>query len=99
MNSLFAEKLTTLAIPRPRGRDRRAALRIVPAPHPDVRTIRSALGMSQEEFALAFCIPLATLKGWEQGRRRPDATAAAYLCAIAACPDSIRQALLREVRP
>lgn len=37
----------------------------------DVRAIRESLGMSQSEFAEAYRIPLATLKGWEQGRRSP----------------------------
>ena len=35
----------------------------------------------------------ATLKGWEQGRRRPDATASAYLSVIAGLPDEARAIL------
>ncbi len=60
---------------------------------PDVRAIRRLLHMSQQEFAGAFRIPLATLKNWEQGRRVPDAPAAAYLQAIARRPQVIREAL------
>jgi putative transcriptional regulator len=60
---------------------------------PDVRAIRRQLHMSQHAFAEAFRIPLATLKNWEQGRRAPDAPAAAYLQAIAARPQVIREAL------
>ena len=60
---------------------------------PDVRAIRRRLHMSQHEFADAFRIPLATLKNWEQGRRVPDAPAAAYLQAIARQPKAIREAL------
>lgn len=60
---------------------------------PDVRAIREGLGMSQQAFASAYHIPLATLKGWEQGRRRPDATAAAYLSVIAQLPKEARDAL------
>jgi putative transcriptional regulator len=60
---------------------------------PDVRAIRRQLHMSQHEFADAFRIPLATLKNWEQGRRVPDAPAAAYLQAIARRPQVIREAL------
>src|SRR5687768_8494479 len=37
-----------------------------------VRTIRKDLGMSQERFAAALQIPLATLRNWEQGRSAPD---------------------------
>ena len=60
---------------------------------PDVRAIRQQLHMSQHEFAEAYRIPLATLKNWEQGRRAPDAPAAAYLQAISRKPELIRDAL------
>ena len=49
--------------------------------------------MSQERFATTYRIPLATLKNWEQGRRHPDAPAAAYLQAIACRPEEIGEAL------
>lgn len=60
---------------------------------PDVRTIRENLHMSQSEFSDAYQIPLATLQGWEQGRRNPDRTAAAYLNIIAKMPAEARAAL------
>jgi putative transcriptional regulator len=60
---------------------------------PDVRAIRHHLHMSQHQFSTAFRIPLATLKNWEQGRRQPDAPAAAYLQAIAKRPNEIKEAL------
>jgi putative transcriptional regulator len=60
---------------------------------PDVRALREDLRMSQQEFSQAYRIPLATLKGWEQGRRRPDATAAAFLNVIARLPKEARAAL------
>jgi len=60
---------------------------------PDVRAIRDALHLSQRAFADTYGIPLATLKGWEQGRRQPDATASAYLNVIARAPDVAREAL------
>jgi putative transcriptional regulator len=60
---------------------------------PDVRAIRRELHMSQQRFAEAYRIPLPTLKNWEQGRRSPDAPAAAYLQAIARQPKVIKEAL------
>ena len=57
---------------------------------PDVRALREQLHMSQSEFAEAYHIPLATLQGWEQGRRMPDATAAAYLAVIARIPNEAK---------
>jgi putative transcriptional regulator len=60
---------------------------------PDVRAIRENLHMSQVEFSEAYQIPLATLQGWEQGRRNPDRTASAYLNVIARLPTETRSAL------
>ena len=60
---------------------------------PDVRAIREDLHMTQDEFAASYGIPLATLKGWEQGRRHPDATAAAYLSVIAKLPREAKAVL------
>jgi putative transcriptional regulator len=42
---------------------------------PQVRVIRRALQLSQEEFSARFRIPLGTLRDWEQGRKDPDAAA------------------------
>jgi putative transcriptional regulator len=77
---------------------RRAAERMHVIEVPDVRAIRRRLRMSQRSFAVAYHIPLATLKNWEQGRRQPDAPAAAYLYAIAQCPTEIRDALVSAAR-
>ena len=60
---------------------------------PDVRAIRRKLHLSQQEFAQKYRIPLPTLRNWEQGRRQPDAPAAAYLHAIALRPREISEAL------
>lgn len=39
---------------------------------PCVKTLRRALELTQEEFALRYHIPLGTLRDWEQGRVEPD---------------------------
>jgi putative transcriptional regulator len=62
---------------------------------PDVKAIRLSLRMSQHHFAAAYRIPLPTLKNWEQGRRMPDAPAAAYLLAIKRRPKEIMEAVAR----
>ena len=41
-------------------------------------------------------IPLPTLKNWEQGRRHPDAPAAAYLLAISRLPAEVGAALAQD---
>jgi putative transcriptional regulator len=60
---------------------------------PQVRVIRRALRLSQEEFAAKFDIPLGTLRDWEQGRKEPDAAARAYLKVIARNPSAVTKAL------
>jgi putative transcriptional regulator len=60
---------------------------------PQVRVIRRALKLSQEEFSAKFNIPIGTLRDWEQGRKDPDAAARAYLTVIGRNPDAVSQAL------
>jgi putative transcriptional regulator len=60
---------------------------------PRVKTLRGALGLTQEEFAARYHIPLGTLRDWEQGRTEPDRPARAYLTAIAGDPEGVRRAL------
>jgi putative transcriptional regulator len=62
---------------------------------PQVKVIRRAFGMSQEEFARTFHIPIGTLRDWEQGRVEPDQAARAYLKVIARNPKAVREALER----
>jgi putative transcriptional regulator len=71
-------------------------MRLTKVELPDVKAIRRALRMSQDEFAAVYRIPLATLKNWEQGRRQPDAPAAAYLRAIQRRPKEVMEAVGEE---
>ena len=60
---------------------------------PRLKVIRRALGLTQEEFAAQFQIPLGTLRDWEQGASQPDQTARAYIRAIAGDPVAVQRAL------
>ena len=60
---------------------------------PQVRVIRRALKLSQEEFSARFHIPIGTLRDWEQGRKDPDAAARAYLMVIGRNPSAVTEAL------
>jgi putative transcriptional regulator len=60
---------------------------------PQVKIIRRALGISQEDFAARYQIPIGTLRDWEQGRVAPDQAARAYLTVIARDPEAVRKAL------
>ena len=60
---------------------------------PRAKIIRRALGLSQEDFAARYHIPIGTLRDWEQGRVEPDHPARAYLTVIARDPEAVRKAL------
>ena len=64
---------------------------------PRAKTLRRALGLTQEEFAGRYHIPIGTLRDWEQGRSEPDQPARAYLAVIAHDPEGVRRAL--EAKP
>jgi putative transcriptional regulator len=65
---------------------------------PRAKLIRRALGLSQEDFAVRYRIPLGTLRDWEQGRAEPDQAARAYLTVIAREPEVVRKALKSNPR-
>ena len=60
---------------------------------PRIKTLRRALGLTQEEFAERYHVPLEMLCDWEQGRTEPDQPARAYLTVIAHDPDGVHLAL------
>jgi putative transcriptional regulator len=60
---------------------------------PFAKHVRWAIGLSQEEFAAAFGIPIGTLRDWEQGRCNPDRAALSYLKVIERDPKAVREAL------
>ena len=60
---------------------------------PRVKTLRRALGFTQEEFAARYQIPLGTLRDWEQGRTEPDQPTRAYLKVIAGDPERVHRLL------
>jgi len=59
----------------------------------DVAAIRRRLGFSQAEFASRFGFKLDAVQNWEQGRRRPDGAARAFLRVIEREPDAVQRAL------
>ncbi len=60
---------------------------------PRAKIVRRALGLTQQEFAARFRIPLGTLRDWEQGAAEPDQAARAYLTVIARNPKAVAEAL------
>lgn len=59
----------------------------------DPKSVREATGLTQEEFARTFAIPLGTVRDWEQHRTRPDRAAENYLRVIATDPVAAKHAV------
>lgn len=59
----------------------------------DVRAVRERTGLSQARFATCYGFALNALRNWEQGRRRPDQCARAFLTVIDREPEAVRRAL------
>ena len=64
-------------------------------PEPDVHRIRAKLAMTQDNFAAAFGVSVATVRNWEQGRRKPQGAARVLMTIIEREPDAV----LRAIRP
>ena len=58
-----------------------------------IKAIRRKVKMSQAMFARSYHLSLDTLKGWEQGKRSPDAAASNYLRLIQADPEFVRRTI------
>jgi putative transcriptional regulator len=68
---------------------------IVPPAQVDVRAIRKKMKLSQSEFAARFGFTASAVRQWEQGRRRPEGAARAFLKVIEREPAAVQRALAR----
>jgi len=55
----------------------------------EVKKIREQYGLSQDKFAMLMGISTATLRNWEQGRRKPEGPARVLLQVAAKHPDAL----------
>ena len=77
-----------------KGEAEPAAVHQFPLPlEVDVRAVRAATGLSRADFARRFALDPRALQDWEQGRRRPDRAARAYLTVISRHPEAVVEAL------
>lgn len=58
-----------------------------------IRKTRTALGLSQSEFANRFRVPVGTLRDWEQARATAPDFAIAYVRVIGQHPDMVAKAV------
>ncbi len=59
----------------------------------DVKSMRSRLKLSQDDFAACFGFTAARIRDWEQGRSKPDGAVRAYLKVIDHDPKAVQKAL------
>lgn len=59
----------------------------------DVKDLRAKVSISQNEFASAFGISVATLRHWERGDRTPQGPALVLLNVVAKEPQAVLRAL------
>ncbi|WGI21812.1 helix-turn-helix domain-containing protein [Amylibacter sp. IMCC11727] len=59
----------------------------------DVAAIRKRLKLSQAAFAERYCLPVGTIRDWEQERRSPDRAALVLLSIIDRNPDVVADTL------
>jgi putative transcriptional regulator len=76
-----------------RGEIPENSYRVYIPPRIDVKAIREGMGLSQAAFANRFGLSVYALRNWEQGKRRPDPAARAYLKVIEKAPQVVTEAL------
>jgi putative transcriptional regulator len=59
----------------------------------NARRIRQKLGLTREQFAGRFALPLGTVRDWEQHRRTPEGPARVLLTVIEREPQAVTRAL------
>ena len=59
----------------------------------DVKSVRTKIGMTQEQFAARFGFSTATLRHWERGDRTPHGPALVLLNVIQHNPQAVIEAL------
>ena len=66
---------------------------------PDVRKLREGYGLSQSKFAALMGISPATLRNWEQGRRKPEGSARVLLRVVARHPEAVLEVVSGSSSP
>ena len=72
---------------------RKNGTRIHRVPIVDIRVLRLRMGVSQDEFATAFGVSLATLRRWEKGEQSPRGPALVLLQLLQKEPQTFQRHL------
>lgn len=57
----------------------------------NVKAIRQAVKLTQDQFAKTYHLPIGTVRDWEQNRSQPDSGSKVYLRMIEADPRAVRR--------
>jgi putative transcriptional regulator len=71
--------------------------RVFKVEKPDIKAIRSEIGLTQVQFAALLGISVNALRNWEQGRREPEGPAKVLLLVAAHRPDAILESVKSQV--
>ena len=95
MSKLGDELVQSMAEALAHARGRRAGTRThkVPIKPGEIQKARKRLGLSQDQFAMAFGVSASTLRKWEQGQRAPTGAAKTLLRIIELEPKAVVRAL------
>jgi putative transcriptional regulator len=95
MSKIGRELLKSMAeaLAHAEGKRTRARVHKVSPKPADIQKARKKLGLSQDQFALAFGVSASTLRKWEQGQRSPTGAAATLLKIIDREPQAVVRAL------
>ena len=95
MSKLGGELLKSMqeALAHAEGKRSRARVHKVSLKPADIQKARKKLGLSQDQFALAFGVSASTLRKWEQGQRSPTGAAETLLKIIDREPQAVVRAL------
>jgi len=86
---MFDELLTSIEQGGAILRGKKVPSRSFRIDNPDVLKIRRHLRLTQQQFAELLGISPATLRNWEQGRRKPEGAARVLLCVAAKYPRAV----------
>ena len=97
-DKLFQELLESVKQGGEIIRGEKKAKRVFNFKNPDVKSIRLKYGLSQNKFAQLLGISPATLRNWEQGRRKPEGPARVLLLIAEKHPEAILDSVYQSGR-
>jgi putative transcriptional regulator len=97
-DKLFEELLQSVREGGAILRGRRKPARVFPVDEPDVKAVRKTYRLSQSKFAALMGISPATLRNWEQGRRKPEGSARILLRIVARHPEAVLDVVRTETQ-